>query len=250
MAQVWNAISDLRIANSNKGESSEEVIEDITKRVSEKIKSDLKTSNPMPKGKMAPRQRAEILKDNYLRTKSSREIVIRGIKNNVGVEPVEIARKAIEDNLTQAAFDRTQIVAAQWKGKDVEIAKRDTLVVLFDNEANRQSTFENLDEDCKKRTSEIFFRQGMCPADLKRFKELHEKFDEFQKAGKLVQGAKCTIKGSNGHYYLPKRIFKNVEDSEEAEDTTAANENKNGESRPQKAKNTRKPNSKGQKPKP
>ena len=252
MAQVWNAISDLRIANTNKGVSSEEVVEDITKKVSDKLKDQLKSSTTGPRGKMAPRQRAEILKDNYLRTKSSREIVIRGIKNNVSVEPIEIARNAIEENVNQAAFDRTQIVAAQWKGKDVEVAKRDTLVVLFDNEANRQYTYENLGEECKKRTASIFFRQGMCPADLKRFKELHEKFDEFQKAGKLVQGAKCSIKGSNGHYYLPKRIFKNAEDSEETEDQSAEtdNENKNDSSRPQKAKNTRKSNTKGQKQKP
>ena len=238
---IWSAISDLRIAKTKDGVSSDEVLDDITKKVTEKVKDDLKdykAAAQPSRGKMAPRQRAEILKDNYLRNKSSREIVIRGIKNDTTKEAIEIARSAFENHVTQAQFYRDQIVSAQWKGRDVEIEKRETLVVLFDNEANRQNVFESLTAECKKRTAKVFFRQGMCPADLQRFRELHTKFEEFEKAGKINQGAKCTIKGSNGHYYLPKKLFKNAEDSEETEepeDKTAANgENKN------KAKKTRK----------
>ena len=237
---IWSEISDLKIANAkNKGVSSDEVVDDIAKKVTEKIKDDIKMPSQAPKGRMAPRQRAEIMKDNYLRSKSLREIVIRGLKNDINVEAIEAARNAIENNITLASFDRSQVVAAQWKGRDVEMAKRDTLVALFDNEASRQEAFENLKEDCKKRTAKVFFRQGMCPSDLKRFRELHEKFDEFEKAGKLVQGAKCSIKGNNGHYYLPKKIFKNVEDSEETDEQTAEADAEDDQ-RPQKSIRTRK----------
>ena len=190
---------------------------------------------------MAPRQKAEIFKDNYLRNKSNREIVIRGIKNDTSKEAIEIARTAIENNVVQAHFERNQIVAAQWKGKDVEVEKRETLVVLFDNEANRQNIFESLSAECKKRSAKVFFRQGMCPSDLQRFRELHTKFEEFEKAGKINQGAKCTIKGSNGHYYLPKKLFKNTEDAEESEEADDKNANNAGA---KKSAKTRKQNPK------
>lgn len=244
---IWSAISDLRIANTKKGVSGDDVIEDITKKVTEKVKDelkdlkDLKASTNSSNGRMAPRQKAEIFKDNYLRNKSNREIVIRGIKNDTSKEAIEIARTAIENNVVQAHFERNQVVAAQWKGRDVEVEKRETLVVLFDNEANRQNIFESLSAECKKRSAKIFFRQGMCPSDLQRFRELHTKFEEFEKAGKINQGAKCTIKGSNGHYYLPKKLFKNNEDAEESEETDDRNASNAGA---KKAVKTRKQNPK------
>ena len=185
----------------------------IDKKQVEKIVDEKVKKMPKQNAMSSERFRKQVAKNDHFREKSSREIIIRGIKNDIeNSNPKEIATKHLSSianiEVRGATFDNNWIKAADFKGKDRKVEDRNTLVVITESNRIRDLILEMIPDTEKRGQDKPLVRPGIAPSDRKELEKVHKQFDELKKQGKLQDGARCKIKGSDGHFWLNQKIFK------------------------------------------
>ena len=209
-------IEDLK----NKTNPTTEMIADEVKKVLNKL--------PNSKSAISSRSKAELNKENYYREQSKLELVIRGIAKTNEDNPLPMIRDRLK-TMTTNTFKIEDLKHAQWKGQSEKMEEIKTLVVKFNSEQDRDKVYDEVFERFKDKNSEVYVRKGICPSDRKGLEACYRRFDEHVVAGRIEKGTKISIKGGNGHYWLAKTMFKNVQDAELEEEAANGVDNKDNE---------------------
>ena len=210
--ELRGQIQELKKAQENNTGADKDTIE---RMVNDKIKK-------LPKS--SERQQQQNAKANYLRDKSNKEIIIRGIANDQDKTPIQIATGYLRGLVDpEQGFVDDWIKYASFKGKKKTEFERTTLVAIVESERIRNRILGMISNEDKNGHEKPMIRPGISASDRKALERAHRHFDELKEQGKIIEGAKCKLKGGFGHYFVNPSIIKKrvAEDGDGKEKTKA-----------------------------